>query len=117
MKVQINGTDTKVTLSLTDANGTDWTQDFIGNWGAMSDGQFTFDHEAGIYRANEETVEWWSDIITKQQALDDRISSIKEEHGSEAVNDALEGIDYNDLEDQISHMNKALDYSFSEDKS
>jgi hypothetical protein len=110
MNVIINGTNANVTLSLTDANGIDWTADFIGNY----DGAFTYDQDAGVYRADAEEVAWWSRVIDRQQALDDRIAELKAEYGYDAVMDALAGVDNNDLDDYITEADAALTEAFGE---
>lgn len=113
MKVQVKETGAIVMLSLIDKNGINWISDYIGNWGATSDGQFirSEDGEAD-YVAEQETVEWWVKAIDAQQALDNRVDELKEEHGSEAVENVLNEVIENDLMDGISAFNAALDEAF-----
>lgn len=110
MNVIINGTNASVTLSLVDANGINWVRDFIGNY----DGAFVYDAEVNAYRADEAEVAWWSRVIERQQALDDRVVELTEAYGSEAVLEALAGVDYNDLDDYITEADAALTEAFGQ---
>lgn len=109
MKVIVN--DVEKSLNITDANGIDFTKDFIGNWGALSDGQFTWDEESGAYIADEDTFDWWSKAIDREVSNMDRIAELKEIHDSEKVDEAVSEAanGYNDLEDIQSAIAKALD--------
>lgn len=109
MKVIVNGVEKN--LSITDTNGIDFTKDFIGNWGALSDGQFTWNEEANAYFADEYTFDWWSKAIDRELSNMNKIAELKEIHGSakvdEVIQTAAEG--YNDLEDIQNAIAKALD--------
>ncbi|MGG3471401.1 hypothetical protein ABES02_28510 [Neobacillus pocheonensis] len=99
MKVIVNGVEKS--LNISDSNGIDFTVDFIGNWGALSDGQFTRNEEAAAYITDEDTFEWWSKAIDREISNMDRIAELKEIHGSEKVDEALNKAadGSNDLED------------------
>lgn len=107
MKVIVNGIEKH--LNIVNENGIDFTKDFIGNWGALSDGQFTWSEE-GAYVADEDTFEWWRKAIEREVSNTDKIAELKEIHGSEKVdeivNDAACG--YNDLEDIQSAIANAI---------
>lgn len=111
MKVQVRETGKIVTLTLMDANGINWAQDFIGNWGALADGQFEAT-DAGTHLADQETVEWWANALESQQALDNRVNELKEEHGAEAVEAVLNEVNENDLLEGLDAYNVALDEAF-----
>lgn len=109
MKVIVNGIEKS--LNITDANGIDFTKDFIGNWGALSDGQFTWDEKAGAYiAADEDTYDWWHAAINRETANMDRIAELKEIHGSDKVDEAIQAAaaGYNDLEDIQNAIANAL---------
>lgn len=109
MKVIVNGIEKS--LNITDANGIDFTRDFIGNWGALSDGQFTWNEEADAFLADDDTFDWWSKAIKREVTNAERIAELKEIHGSEKVDEAVNKASngYNDLEDIQNAIVKALD--------
>ncbi|AKG37826.1 hypothetical protein VK70_17120 [Paenibacillus durus ATCC 35681] len=115
MKITIKETGKSEALSIIDENtGVDFIQDFIGNYGALSDGQFTFDEETGTYIADQDTFDWWDKVVTDQTALEARIAELKEEHGYEAVDEVVNEATSVDLEDLAAAVNKALDEEFGE---
>ncbi|MMZ66507.1 hypothetical protein D1872_290090 [compost metagenome] len=112
MDVQVKETGKIVTLTLIDAkNGINWAEEFVANWGALDDGQFV-KTDAGTYLADQETVDWWVKALNAKQALEERISELKEEHGVEAVGDVLSQVYDNDLLEEINARNAALDEVF-----
>lgn len=112
MNIVINGTEKVETLSIIDSNGIDFTDDLIGNYGALSDGQFTYDADADVYRCDQDTFDWWATVLAAEQELDDRIADLAEEHGSDAVYNAIGTAGDCDLEDQAAAINAALDEAF-----
>ncbi|EGL18561.1 MULTISPECIES: hypothetical protein [unclassified Paenibacillus] len=109
MKVVIKGTDKVATLSITDANGVNYVKDFIGNYDAFLDGQFTINEDLHAYEATQETFDWWEKVINDNQALEDRLNSLREEYGSDRVNEIVSAASDVDLEDLAAAVNKALD--------
>lgn len=112
MKVLITDYET---LELINHNtGINWVQDFIGNVGALKDGQFTWNDDVDAYICDRETFEWWRDCIEEHQKLDDRICDLEQEHGVEKVQVAIGNAYLCDLVDQPTQVNEALDYAFGE---
>lgn len=112
MKVKIKETGELATLVLKDSNGINWVQDFIGNVGALNDGQFVYDSEKDVYDVSKENYEWWTNTIQLHQRLNDRIEELSQEHGRDAVDEAIRGIDLLDLDDEAKAMLAALDEAF-----
>lgn len=48
---------------VSEETGIEWTTDFIGNYGALKDGQFSWNDEEEIYESNQATYDWWFDVI------------------------------------------------------
>lgn len=68
MNVFNKDTNEAKTLSLIDPKtGVDWAQDFIGNTGALEDGQFTFDDELDAYVCDTVTLERWEEEIEAEE--------------------------------------------------
>ena len=114
IKVIVKETGTKEILSITARGGIDYIVDFIGNTGAFNDGQFEWDDEQDAYLCNQDTFNWWSKVVTDNQALEDRIAALKETYGSGAVSEVVAGASNVDLEDLDVSVNAALDETFSE---
>jgi hypothetical protein len=113
IKVIINETGLQETLSIIDLRtNVDFIKDFVGNYGAFSDGQFIYDEEIDAYRCDQNTYDWWAKVISDHQNLENRIAELKEEYGSERVQDVLDRVDGYDLEDLASAINKELDDAF-----
>lgn len=114
MKVMIKETGILEELHLVDdATGADSAVDVIGNYGGLTDGQFVYDDDAGIYRCSQDTFEWWSRVLHEQQELEDRLAELRKEHGSERVQEVLEVVGDYDLEDMAAAVNAALDEAFA----
>lgn len=116
MKIIIKETNEVKELSIIDPNsGVDYIDDFIGNTGALNDGQFLWDDEddaADAYICDQETFDWWDKVVSDNQALEDRIHALQQEHGYDAVHDAVMDSYANDLEDHADCVNQALDEAF-----
>ncbi|WP_152638684.1 hypothetical protein [Marinobacter santoriniensis] len=89
--------------------GENWVTGFIGNQGALIDGQFSERDGYGYYVADAETFEWWDNVVSDFQSLDDYIDDLKIEHGSNAVSDAINAFDCCDIEDMPRGLRKHLD--------
>jgi len=115
MKVRIKETGKIKTLSIIDTvTGVNWVSDFIGNTGALQDGQFT-EQEDGTYLADAETFQWWSKVVEDREALDVRIKEMTAVYGSEVIADIVQDSGNVDLEDYADVVNQALD-AFENDK-
>jgi len=116
MQVQIKETNEIKELTLNDPKtNTDYVVDFIGNTGALDDGQFfDYDDDTETYTATRETFDWWETVVGDNQALEDRLHELRQEHGIESVHNAIGEAGNCDLEDMAANMNTALDENFSE---
>ncbi|MFR9708128.1 hypothetical protein ACL02P_01645 [Paenibacillus sp. MB22_1] len=113
MKIVIKETGVKDTLVLVDSKtGINWAQDFIGNTGALSDGQFVYDEDKEAYLVSHDDYEFWVETIQMYQTLEDRIAELSNEHGRDAVEEVLKGIDQLDYQDEAREQLKALDEAF-----
>jgi len=117
MKIIIKETSVVETLSIIDPkSGVDYISDFIGNTGALIDGQFEWDEDRDAYVCDQETFDWWDTVVTANQSLDDRIHELVKEHGSEAVYEVIHAAGSVDLEDHAANVNQALDEAFGSAK-
>ncbi|EGY51312.1 hypothetical protein [Neisseria shayeganii] len=113
MEIIIKETNTRETLSIIDhKTGCNFIADFIGNTGALDDGQFEWNEEQNAYICNQETFDWWEKVISDNQALENRIAELIEEHGSDAVYKVVADAAYGDLEDHAAIINSELDENF-----
>lgn len=110
MDIIIKNTNKTATLEIIDPKtGVDYIADFIGNEGALNDGQFTYDDGAGAWICDQDTFDWWHGIVTDHQALRYRTDELIKKHGSDKVYAALDGVGNCDLEDHARLANEALD--------
>lgn len=117
MKVLIAGTNNVEVLELIDRkNGTDSVVDLIGNYDGLgnADHQFALDQDSGVYNASQDTYDWWAKVVADQSGLAVRIAELNEEHGADAVQEAIGNSGDCDLEDQAGSINNALDEAFGE---
>jgi hypothetical protein len=114
MNIIISGiTPANKTLSIIDPKtGIDYIQDFIGNTGALIDGQFNYDDDQDVYICDQNTFDWWCKVASDNQILENRIYELTKEHGSEAVYAVIYDAGTNDLEDHAAYVNQALDQAF-----
>ena len=113
MKIIIKETSAVHELSIIDPNsGLNYISDFIGNTGALFDGQFEWDYDLDAYVCTQETFDWWDTVVTDNQLLNDRIHDLVQEHGSGTVNKVVYEADTIDLEDHAASVNQALDEAF-----
>lgn len=69
MNVTIIETGETATLKIIDPkSGTDWTNDLLGNHGALPD----YNDETDSYHMPHDDYNWWSDLIDRYQTADDR---------------------------------------------
>jgi hypothetical protein len=115
MDIYIKDTKQNATLSLIDpGSGIDYVEDFVGNTGALINGEFTY-NDFNTYVCDQKTFDWWSYIIDITQSLDDRIDDLCDEYGSDTVNAVIESAEeYLEIDDQAASINKSLDDAFGE---
>lgn len=112
MKFYIKETKSYAKLSIIDPKtDQDFIKDFIGNHGALIDGQFDYDEELDAYVCSEDTFNWWYWVVEENQALRHRINEIIDDLkvDSEKVHSVVYDASLCDLEDLASNTNKALD--------
>ena len=116
MQIIINETNANETLTMAHpGTDVDCVADFVGNSGALADGQFVWDDDAGAYRCDRDIYEWWARVISEHEAMEGRIHALREEHGWDAVQDAIGHAADCDLEDIPASVNAALDEAFGEE--
>lgn len=114
MEIIIKETDAVETLSIIDPkSGVDYISDFVGNTGALIDGQFDWDEDRDAYVCDQETYNWWDTVVTANQSLVDRIHELIQDHGSETVYEVIWAAGSVDLEDHAANVNQALDVAFA----
>lgn len=78
MQVKIIETGAEEGLSAIDAStGCDYTQDLIGNTGALSNGQFEQIEDTGIYLCSQAEYDWWAAVIADYNAASDAVEKAK----------------------------------------
>lgn len=113
MHVKVIETGEFKTLRLIDPDsGVDFVNDFVGNGSGFENKDFVYNHEDDVFESTAQAFNWWNQVISDQQELIERIDALKEEHGSDAVNEVLESIGGHDLEDDAAVVNAALDEAF-----
>jgi len=114
MKIKILETGKIEELSITDAsNGQDYIQDFIGNTGALSDGQFELQDEGDLYLCSKDCFKWWEDVVSQNQKLNFRIFELGKTHGYQKVEGVmLDAMIAEDMEYYAAAANDALDRVF-----
>jgi len=71
MKILVNGNVKE--LELTDpTNGCNWEEDLIGS--SFDD----YDDDLEMYKMEQETFDWWSNYITVEKNLQDRVKNLKD---------------------------------------
>ncbi|GIO36186.1 hypothetical protein J41TS12_10470 [Paenibacillus antibioticophila] len=111
MKVIVNGQVKELNI-IDQKTGVNYVRDFIGNYGALVDGQFTWDEEQGAFLASEETYDWWEKVLGDHQALENRICELGEVHDPHEVAHIVNDASDVDLEDMAAAVNMALDASY-----
>lgn len=107
MKFIINETGKHEELSIIDTKtGMDWSNDLIGNSGAV--GQYIeYDDAEDAYRITQEDFDWWSEYIAMYERYQEELDSLKAQYGSDAVDDIISrselwlGNDYNEHEREL----------------
>jgi hypothetical protein len=100
MDVKIKETGEIKTLEIRDERGIEWADDMIGNAGAKTDGQFTWDDEEEVYLAEQGTYDWWHDYIADYEATEEAITALAEKLDVQRweivkrVGEAQDGVDY-----------------------
>ena len=89
MEFIINETGKLEELTIIDPQtGMDWSNDLIGNSGAV--GQYIqYDDAEDAYRINQEDFDWWAEYISMYKRYQDELASLKEQYGADAINDVL----------------------------
>jgi len=80
MNTKIIETGEIKTLSIRDERGIDWTNDLIGNTGAMQDGQFTWSEQDNAYLVSQDTYDWWAQYIADTEQTDADIVELADKY-------------------------------------
>lgn len=113
MQIFIKDSGKEETLALYDTKtGIDYINDFIGNEGALRDGQFVYDDDRNTYVCNQDTFDWWEKVVDDNQDLNDRIFDLVQKHGYEKVFDAHDNALNVCLENYAASANACLDEAF-----
>jgi hypothetical protein len=113
MLVRITDTGATESLSIIDPrSGCDYVIDYIGNAGAFEDGQFSRSNEDDEMECDQDTFDWWQNQIARQQAVDNRIDELCNEHGSDRVYAALHDAYSGEFESEPDEAMAALDDAF-----
>ncbi|MBO9599840.1 MAG: hypothetical protein J7559_18715 [Cohnella sp.] len=113
MQVLIKETGVIAKLQWIGKNGIDCIEDVIGNHDGFGseDWQFLPNRETGVHTANQDTFDWWEKVAAENEAVEERIAALTEEHGSDVVWNAYSHVD-TELEYQARAITKALDEAF-----
>lgn len=60
------------------ATGIEWTQDLIGNAGAITDGQFEWSDGDNAYLVSQDNYDWWEQYIGDYADTEDDIVALSE---------------------------------------
>jgi len=91
MRVKITETGKIESLNIYTSDGIDWTFDFIGNLGALDDGQFIQNENEYCWECNQETFDWWRGHIKNYDTMQGMITEI-EENGKLTSGQILEAL-------------------------
>lgn len=99
MNVQITETSERKSLSIRN-NGIEWTQDLLGNAGALSDGQLVWSEEDDAYLCDQGTYDWWAQYIADTEATEAEAQALADELGIPVadVTDHIGTYQYGDYE-------------------
>lgn len=109
MKIRIKETGEVKDLTIIDRKtGCEWTADLVGD-----DDCITYNRALEVYETDQESYEWWDDMIDQLEHAEDVKQEYIEEYGEDAVAETL--AQYNtptDLEDQPAATITALEDAF-----
>lgn len=89
MNIKITETQQLTTLTVSDARGIKWTEDLVGNAGAIAgpneDGEdkFKWSEEDDAYLCSQSTYDWWSTYISDYYKTESEIKALSEKIGLE----------------------------------
>jgi len=116
MDVIIKETGKVKELCMTGRDGRDYTTDFIGNHGGFVNGDFVeVDKEFDVYMCSQDTYDWWEEVISDNERLEERIEELEEKYGRDEVQRALDDLGNMsdvDLEGYARVVNNQLDEVF-----
>jgi len=102
MKTKIIETGEIKSLAIYDKNGIDYTRDFIGNYGSLTDGSFKYNDDDEVYETTQENFDWWKTVIKNESTLVDLIETVKQdnydEHFETRIQQILDYAGNDDLE-------------------
>lgn len=110
MKVYIEETGEQKEFILLDDEGNNDVEEFIESYDGEY-GVFTYNQAKDLYFCNQEVFNFWNLHLIKLQGLRDRVKSLRELHGSEAVDDVFTGAAIS-FEEFVSYQHEMLDEAF-----
>lgn len=106
MQVKIKETGNVEELEIIDPKtGLDWAADMTGN-----DENFEYDEDEGVRVCDQETFDWWHDLIQRYQKADNRLHEIREsQDDDQALYNHIDTFTGVDLENYPEALHQALD--------
>lgn len=84
MKVRIIESGKMEELVIVDPRtGMEWADDFIGNTGALNDGQFAWTENDDLYEVSQDNFDWWEKVMAEYKAADDAKYGLESELDSD----------------------------------
>lgn len=104
LNILIKETSEIKTLSVIDPHtDVDYIIDFIGNTGAFFREFERIEHDDATYQTTQSKFEWWKNVISKAQEVNDLMYANPDIHTDELLKQ-FENIQSNDLDDHIEGM-------------
>lgn len=60
-----------------DQHGLYWAEEIIQNFDGTNDGQFTWDDEKQVYFCDQDTFDWWDEVLDNEQELTDLLHEVR----------------------------------------
>lgn len=115
MDIYITDTAERAELAVIDSKtDTNYAIDFIGNTGAIGNGEFAWDEEHAAYTCTKKVYDWWQKVCSKQQGVEDRLDELREEYedAEERIEAVMMDIYSNDPQYRAQCIHEELDHEF-----
>jgi len=112
MNVIIKETGEVKELCSKDHRGIDYTTDFVGNAGGFVNGDFTYVKNFEVYMCSQDTYDWWKEVISDNERLEERIEELNKKYGKGEVERVLYSQIKVDLENNARKVHGWLDEVF-----
>ena len=115
MQVRVSNSTDIFVFSLYDkTSGEELIFDFLETHCAFVAEKFIYLEDENIYVCEPEVLDKWKYIIDQQNALSERISSLRIEHGELFVNEIINKAFFRCIEEEADAINYELDRAFSD---